>query len=90
MDGFYDDMEVRSTLRRGKDNNLRLSAMVDAACRRSTRVREMLNGLNLKPSDIASVADLEKLPVISREEVVELQRQEPPFGGLCAADVDAA
>ncbi|MDO9515021.1 MAG: AMP-binding protein [Syntrophales bacterium] len=90
MDGFYDDMEVRSTLQRETDNNLRLSAMVDAACRRSVQVREMLAGLKLKPSDIASVGDLEKLPVISREEVVELQRQEPPFGGLCAADVDSA
>jgi phenylacetate-CoA ligase len=90
MGTFFDDLEIRSPLLRGKDNNMRLSAMVDAAYRRSRRVREMLGNLNLKPSDIVSVKDLEKLPVISREMVAELQRQEPPFGGLCEADTDAA
>ena len=90
MDSFFDDKESRSTLRREEDNNLRLSAMVDSGYRNSRRVRETLDKLGLKPSDIASVADLEKLPVISREEVVELEQEEPPFGGLCAADVETA
>ncbi|MDD5724229.1 MAG: AMP-binding protein [Syntrophales bacterium] len=90
MNKFFDDLEIRSPLQRETENNLRLSTMVDGAYLRSKRVREMLDDLNLKPSDIASVGDLEELPVTSREEVVELQRQEPPFGGLCAADVDAA
>jgi len=83
MNRFFDDMESRSTLRREEDNNLRLSAMVDSGYRHSKMVRETLDRLSLKPSDIVSTGDLEKLPVISREEVVELERREPPFGGFC-------
>ncbi|MBW2595276.1 MAG: AMP-binding protein [Deltaproteobacteria bacterium] len=88
MHSFFDDSEIRSTLRREEDNNLRLSAMVDSGYRHSKRVSETLDKLGLKPSDVASVGDLEKLPVISREEVVELERSEPPFGGFCAPDVN--
>ena len=88
MDRFFDDSEIRSTLRREEDNNLRLSAMVDSGYRHSKRVRKTLDKLGLNPSDVASVGDLEKLPVISREEVVELERREPPFGGFCEADIN--
>ena len=88
MDGFFDDLEVRLPIQREKDNNLRLSAMVESGYRHSKRVRETLDKLGLKSSDIASVADLEKLPVLSREKVAELERSEPPFGGFCAENPD--
>jgi phenylacetate-CoA ligase len=90
MNSFFDDSEIRSILHREEDNNLRLSAMIETGYRHSKRVRETLDMFGLKPSDISSVADLEKLPVISREKVVELEKEDPPFGGLCDADVEAA
>ncbi|MEA1971305.1 MAG: AMP-binding protein [Thermodesulfobacteriota bacterium] len=85
---FFDHMETRSTLRREEDNNLRLSAMIDSGYRHSKRVREILDKLGLNPSDIASTGDLEKLPVISREKVAELERREPPFGGFSSENAD--
>jgi len=88
MDRFFDDRGNRSTLRREEDNNLKLSAMVDSGYRHSKRVRDMLDSLGLKPSDIVSTGDLEKLPVISRGEVVELEQREPPFGGFCGENTD--
>ncbi len=88
MGVFFDDMEIRSTLRREEDDNLKLSSMVDSGYRHSKRVREMLDRLGLKPSDIVSTGDLEKLPVISREKVVELEQREPPFGGFCGENTD--
>jgi len=51
-------------------------------------VRETLDRLGLKPSDITSTDDLEKLPVISREEVAELEQRDPPFGGFSGENVD--
>lgn len=90
MKRFFDDREIRSIHRREEDNNLRLSAMVESGYRRSGKVREIFDGLGLRPSDVVSVNDLEKLPVISREEVAELERRDPPFGGFCdeTADID--
>ncbi len=90
MSTFFDDLEGRSALQRKTDQNRRLSEMIAVAYRHSSRVKETMDGLDLKPRDIASVDDLEKLPVISREELVELERRDPPFGGLCAADVNVA
>lgn len=88
MNSFFDDSESRSILRREEDNNLRLSAMIDSGYSYSKIVRETLDKLGLKPSDIASVSDLEKLPVISREKVAEFEKREPPFGGFCGENVD--
>jgi len=88
MNSFFDDSESRSILRREEDNNLRLSAMIDSGYSHSKIVRETLDKLGLKPSDIASVSDLEKLPVISREKVAELEQREPPFGGFCGENAD--
>jgi len=90
MDRFFDDKETRSTQRREEETNLRLSAMVESGYRRSRRVREMFDSLGLMPSDILSANDLEKLPVISREEVAECERNDIPFGGFCdeSADID--
>ena len=40
------------------------------------------------PSAVRSVADLSALPVLPKDEVVALQAQDPPFGGLLADDAD--
>jgi phenylacetate-CoA ligase len=90
MGVFFDDLEERSALQRKTDQNRRLSEMIAAAYRHSSRVKETMDGLDLKPRDIASADDLEKLPVISREDLVERERLDPPFGGLCAPDADVA
>ena len=88
MGRFFDDSEIRSPLRREEDNNLKLSAMVESGYRHSRIVRETLDKLGLKPSDIVSTGDLEKLPVISREEVAEREQREPPFGGFSSENAD--
>ena len=41
-----------------------------------------------RPSEIKWVKDLEKLPVISREQLVKLEMENPPYAGLCAKDME--
>lgn len=38
------------------------------------------------PAAIADLADLSRLPVLKKEELLRLQRENPPFGGFLAAD----
>ncbi len=38
------------------------------------------------PSKVSSLADLSRLPVMKKEELLTLQRANPPFGGFLAAD----
>lgn len=90
MGDFFDAKEARSFDERKKDQDHKLSQMVHSGYERSERVKEIFDNLGLKPEDICSVEDLEKLPVISREKVVELEIENPPFGGFCfdGAEID--
>lgn len=40
------------------------------------------------PAAIASVAALSELPVLPKDAVVDLQREDPPFGGMLAEEAD--
>lgn len=42
----------------------------------------------IDPSAVRSVAELSELPVLPKDEVVALQAQDPPFGGLLAEGAD--
>ncbi|RTL75838.1 MAG: phenylacetate--CoA ligase family protein [Bradyrhizobiaceae bacterium] len=39
------------------------------------------------PAKVSSLADLSRLPVMKKEELLKLQRANPPFGGFLAADM---
>ena len=67
--------------------NQSLAKMVRLGYQKSSRVKKIFDERNVKPTEIKSIKDLEKLPVISREELVKLEKEEPPFGGFCAKDM---
>ncbi len=46
-------------------------------------VRRMADA-GLKPEDIHTLEDLNRLPVMSKDEVIALQAEQPPFGGMLA------
>jgi phenylacetate-CoA ligase len=48
-----------------------------------------LAGAGLAPGDVTSVARLSVLPVLSKDEVLDLQQADPPFGGLLAEGAEA-
>ncbi len=79
---FYDDKEARSAAKRRRDQDGKLARMVRRACERSTRFRKTLDDLGCDPSEIRSVRDLERLPVISRARLIEMEMENPPYGGL--------
>ncbi|NPA30764.1 MAG: phenylacetate--CoA ligase [Chloroflexi bacterium] len=48
-----------------------------------------LQQAGLSPADIRSEADLARIPVLRKDDLAELQAQDPPFGGLLAVPVAA-
>jgi phenylacetate-CoA ligase len=88
MKSFFDDTETRSPTERETGYNRKLSHMVEIGYEHSGRVRDTFDALGLKPADVCSVADLEKIPVISREQVIDFELQNLPFGGFCRTDAD--
>jgi phenylacetate-CoA ligase len=49
-------------------------------------LRTRLRAAGLEPTDLADVAALARLPVLSKDELLELQLADPPYGGLLAPD----
>jgi phenylacetate-CoA ligase len=85
---FYDEKESLALEDRKRGINLRLSEMVSRGYLKSTQIRKMCDDLKLNPSNIKTINDFEKLPVISRAKLIDLQLLEPPFGGLQNIDED--
>jgi phenylacetate-CoA ligase len=66
----------------------RIRELVAHAYRHAPAIKSIMDGANLSPDDIQSVADLPKLPVTSKDTLVEMHHQNPPFGGFLAVDPD--
>lgn len=88
MTTYFDDKETMSAEQRLEYYNHSLARMVSLGYERSLRVKKMFDEQGLTPGDIQTIDDLEKLPIISREELVEIEAANPPFGGF--ADKDAS
>ena len=60
-----------------------LERLVEHAFERAPGVRRRLEHARIPPTAIRSVDDLVRLPVISKAEMPDLQKADPPFGGFC-------
>jgi len=78
--------EFRSEEDRREELAKRLARMARLGYRKAPGVREMFRERGLKPRDIQDREDLSLLPVLSRERLVALERERPPFGGLARED----
>jgi phenylacetate-CoA ligase len=58
--------------------------LVAHAWRRAPGVRRRMEAAGLRPSDVRSLADLHRLPVLRKAQMPDLQRADPPFGGFAA------
>jgi phenylacetate-CoA ligase len=65
----------------------RLKFIIRHAYERAPAVRNILDSVNVKPDDIQSLSDLERIPVTKKDELLKLQREVPPFGGFLATPV---
>ncbi len=61
-----------------------LRQFIQYAYANAPAVKAILDGANLSPGDIQAVADLDRIPVTSKDRLVELQQADPPFGGFLA------
>ncbi len=66
----------------------RLQEILRHAYEHAPAVRKRFDDAGLTPEDVQTIADLDKLPVLSKDAVVALQRENPPFGGLLAVPIN--
>jgi len=62
----------------------RVSTVLPAAARRVEAFGVRLAQAGLRPDEVVDVAALNRLPVLTKDDLVDLQAADPPFGGLLA------
>jgi len=63
----------------------RLQAVVKHAYDHSPHFRRRMEAVRLSPAAIKGIEDLNRLGVLKKSSLPQLQKQDPPFGGLLAA-----
>ena len=66
----------------------RLRHIVQHAYAHAPAVKAVLDSAGVSPANIQTLADLDRIPVTSKDRLVELQASDPPFGGYLAAPLD--
>ena len=62
--------------------NQKLRGIIQYAYKHSIAFKNKMDSAGLKPKDIQAIKDLEKIPITKKVGLVELQKKNPPFGGL--------
>lgn len=64
----------------------RIRDLIPHAYANAPAIRALLDEAGVAPSDIQTVDDLAKLPVTSKDRLIEIHRANPPFGGFLTID----
>ncbi len=82
MKRLFDKKESWTNEERKARQDESLANMVKLGYKKSARLKAILDQNKINPKNIKTREDLEKLPVTSREKLVDMEIQEPPYAGL--------
>lgn len=64
----------------------RVRDLVAYAYEKAPAIKQQFDDAGVLPQDIQGTADLAKIPVLSKDELVEIHKNNPPFGGFLTID----
>ncbi|HMK75539.1 MAG TPA: AMP-binding protein [Thermodesulfobacteriota bacterium] len=79
---FKKNLETMDSEKRFEYLNRRLRGIAQYAYKHSPAIKNKMDAAGVKPRDIQTVKDLEKLPITKKTELMELQKKNPPLGGF--------
>jgi phenylacetate-coenzyme A ligase PaaK-like adenylate-forming protein len=82
-------LETLAAAQRAAFLGSRLATTVALAYGHAPRVHRALDAAGLRPDDVRGLDDLARIPITRKDDLPRLQADEPPFGGLAAAPLDA-
>jgi phenylacetate-CoA ligase len=83
-----DDPERLSPQERQELQDRQVSAVVEYAYENSPAMRKKMDGVGITPFEVRCVKDIEKIPVTKKDDLIRLQQEYPPFGGLLAGPLE--
>ncbi|MGD1119805.1 MAG: AMP-binding protein [Dehalococcoidales bacterium] len=81
---FYDALETMAPDARRAYLDKKLAAHVAYTYRRAPAVKKLLDKAGVRPAEIKTVKDLEKLPVTRKTDLLEMEQASLPYGGFTA------
>jgi phenylacetate-CoA ligase len=82
--GFFDALEGMTLEARERYQSKGLREIIEHAYANAPSAKEIFDRAGVKPSEVRTVKDLEKLPITRKGDLIELQRSKPPYGGFLA------
>jgi phenylacetate-CoA ligase len=81
---YHPDLEILPTEVRAQYLGRRLHEIAMHAYDHAPAMRDKFDQAGLKPEGLKSARDLERLPITEKTDLIKLQKNDPPFGGLVA------
>jgi phenylacetate-CoA ligase len=85
---YFDESETMTPEAREKYQNENLYQTAGYAYRNSPFARNILDKAGIRPFSIRTAKDLELLPITRKNDLIEAQKANPPFGGLLAVPLE--
>jgi phenylacetate-CoA ligase len=79
---FKKHLETMPPKKRLEYLNQKLRGTIQYAYKNSVAFKKTMDSVGLKPKDIQTTKDLEKIPMTGKADLMELQKKNPPFGGF--------
>ena len=64
----------------------RIASVLAPAAERVPALADRLRAAGVEPSELTSIDELDRIPIVTKDDLVEVQAAAPPFGGLLGAD----
>ncbi len=89
LKGYYDrKRETLGVAARRRYQESWVTALVAHAWRKAPGFRRRMEAAGLRPADLRTLDGLARLPVVKKAAMPDLQRADPPFGGLCTVPAE--
>jgi phenylacetate-CoA ligase len=79
---FYDALETMSPKARQPYQDRELHKTVVHAYQHAPAVKKLFDKASVTPEQIRTVKDLEKLPITRKTDLLDMQKVDPPYGGI--------
>ncbi len=88
MTAYFDESETQSNAERLAHQGQKMQRMLQEGSKKSKCLKDILDTAGADPDTFSFPEDMAKMPVISREKLVEWELAEPPYGGLDDPDAE--
>jgi phenylacetate-CoA ligase len=83
------ELERMPSKERQKHLEERMREIIAYAYEKAPAVKERFDNAGVKPADIRTIKDLGKIPMVTKDDLIALQKADPPFGGYLAVPMDS-